>query len=98
MSAAGFHLSHSLEVWISAGLTLMVYSFLYRDNPLYKIAEHLLVGVSAAYFMALGFWTTLWPNAVIKLWPAAARVTNPEAEIVAPDLLVLAFAIGTTAG
>lgn len=69
----------SLEVWISAVLTLMVFSFLYRDNPFYKIAEHILVGVSAAYFMVIGFWTTLWPNAVVKLMPGAARLTNPEA-------------------
>ncbi|MFH1844176.1 MAG: hypothetical protein ABIF77_13295 [bacterium] len=85
----GFHLSESLEVWIAAVLTLMVFSFLYRDNPFYKFAEHLLVGVSAAYFMVLGFWATLWPNAVVKLIPAAARVTNPEAEVGEPDLLVL---------
>jgi hypothetical protein len=68
-----------IEVWISALLTLMVLSFLYRDNPLYKIAEHLLVGVSAAYLMVLGFWTTFWPNVVLKLAPGAVVLTNPEA-------------------
>jgi hypothetical protein len=69
----------SLEVWIGALLTLMVFSFLWRDNPLYKFAEHLFVGVSAAYWMAVGFWTTLWPNGVVKLWPEAVRVTQPDA-------------------
>jgi len=30
-------------------LTLFVFSYVFKDNPLYKIAVHLLVGVSAAY-------------------------------------------------
>jgi hypothetical protein len=30
-------------------LTLFVYSYLLRDNPLYRLAVHILVGVSAAY-------------------------------------------------
>ncbi|MFO7653118.1 MAG: hypothetical protein R6X25_04775 [Candidatus Krumholzibacteriia bacterium] len=75
-----------LEVWVAALLTLMVFSFLWRDNPLYKLAEHIFVGVSAAYWMVVGFWTTLWPNAVVELFPEAARVTHPDAEVGARDL------------
>jgi len=30
-------------------LTLFIYSYLWRDNPLYRLAVHLLVGVSAGY-------------------------------------------------
>jgi len=40
-----------LGVWIGAFLTLAVFSFLYKDNPVYKWAEHLFVGVSAALFI-----------------------------------------------
>jgi hypothetical protein len=82
-------MSTSLEVWVGAALTLMVFSFLWRDNPFYKIAEHLFVGVSAAYLMAMGFWSTLWPSAVVKLVPAAARVTDPDATIGEPEPLVI---------
>ena len=39
-----------IGTWIAATLTIAIFSFLYRDNPLYKLAEHLYVGVSA------GFW------------------------------------------
>ncbi len=42
-------------VTFSAFLTLAVMSFLYKDNPFYKFAEHLFVGVSAAFWMCLGF-------------------------------------------
>ncbi len=83
------HPSSDVAVWISAALTLMVFSFLWRDNPLYKIAEHIFVGVSAAYWMVIGFWTTLWPQVVVKLAPEAARVTHPEAVPAARDLTAL---------
>ncbi len=40
---------------LAAGLTLTMYSFLYRDNPLFKIAENLYVGVALGY-MAMFVW------------------------------------------
>jgi hypothetical protein len=44
-------------IWIAAFLTLAIYSFLYKDNPFYKLAEHLYVGVSAGY-MVIYVWST----------------------------------------
>lgn len=35
--------------WIATGLTLFIMTFLYQDNPLFKAAEHLYVGVSVGY-------------------------------------------------
>ena len=49
-------------VWLAALLTLCVFSFLYKDNPLYKFAEHLFVGVSAGYYIVLNFWSVVVPN------------------------------------
>ena len=34
-----------LGAWLSIGLTLCIFSFLYADNPVYKLAEHLYLGV-----------------------------------------------------
>jgi hypothetical protein len=68
---------HHLEVWIGSLLTLMIMSFLYRDNPFYKFAEHLFVGVSAAYWMVIGVWTTLLPNMIFKIHPPVARSILP---------------------
>jgi hypothetical protein len=34
---------------MATGLTLFIFSFLYKDNPLFKLAEHLYVGVSVGY-------------------------------------------------
>jgi hypothetical protein len=56
------HPTHDTGIWVGAILTLFVFSFLYKDNPLYKFAEHLFVGVSAGYFIVLRFWTAIVPN------------------------------------
>ncbi|TWT60404.1 hypothetical protein [Rubinisphaera italica] len=56
-------------LWIAAVFTLCIFSFMYRDNPFYKVAESTVVGVSAAYYMVVGLWTTLVPNLFAKLMP-----------------------------
>ena len=35
--------------WVATGLTLLIFSFLYKDNPLFKLAEHLYIGISVGY-------------------------------------------------
>ena len=60
----------TIGVWVAAFLTLSIMSFLYRDNPFYKIAESMVVGVTAAFWMVGGLWTTLVPNLFGKLAPA----------------------------
>lgn len=45
---------------IVAGLlTLAILSFLYRDNPIYKMAESLLIGVSIGYTLVIVWSSTL---------------------------------------
>jgi hypothetical protein len=59
---------------------------LYADNPFYKVAESVLVGVSAAYWMVIGFWDVLVPNLIGRLWPSLVQnwampgLAGPEAE------------------
>ncbi len=64
-------ISRSIGIWVGALCTLFVLSFAYKDNPLYKIAESSFVGISAAYWMVVGFWTTITPNLFGKLFPAS---------------------------
>lgn len=74
-----FSLSRTLGLWFAAICTLFVFSFLYRDNPFYKFTEALVVGVSAAYGMVVGFWTMVMPNLIGKLFPGfVARHIIPE--------------------
>ena len=58
-----------IGAWISVLLTLAIFSYLYRDNPFYKAAEHIFVGVSAGYWAATFFWTQVHPNLFGRLWP-----------------------------
>jgi hypothetical protein len=52
----------SIGIWIAALLTLGIYSFLYKDNPIYKVAEHIFVGVSAGYWAVMLWSNFAWPN------------------------------------
>ncbi len=56
-----------IGAWIAIGLTLGLYSFLYKDNPIYKFCEHVYVGVGTGYmviYMALQF---VWPKLLYPL-------------------------------
>jgi hypothetical protein len=54
--------SHDPWVWIAAILTLAIFSFLYKENPFYRFAEHLFVGMSAGYALARTWNNGLVPN------------------------------------
>jgi len=44
-----------ISFFAAAFLTLAIFSFLYKDNPVYKFAEHLFVGVAAGYYFVVAF-------------------------------------------
>lgn len=73
-------LPRTVGVWIAGFFTLCILSFLYGDNVLYKLAESVVVGASAAYAMVVGFWTGIIQNLFGKLTPDLIR------ESVAPGL------------
>ncbi|GAB4291711.1 MAG: hypothetical protein Kow0090_05290 [Myxococcota bacterium] len=52
---------------LSIFLIICVLSFLYQDNPFYKFAEHLYLGVSAGYFLIMTLSSTIMPNFVEPL-------------------------------
>lgn len=52
----------TIGIWVAALLTLAIYSFLYKDNPVYKIAENIFVGVSAGYWAVVLWFNYAWPN------------------------------------
>jgi hypothetical protein len=54
--------------------TLMVFSFLYRDNPFYKFAEHVFVGTSTGYGIVLVYFQVLKPNLIERLFPSVDKV------------------------
>lgn len=60
-------------IWFSAFLTLSIFSFLYRDNSFYKLAESIFIGVSAAYWMVVQFWSVIVPNLLGNLSPGLVK-------------------------
>lgn len=65
--------SERLGIWIAAILTLAIYSFLYKDNPVYRFAESLLIGLSVGFLLVTTFETTIIPKA---LEPVADNLTG----------------------
>jgi len=53
--------------WLGIFLTFCILSFLYKDNPFYKFAEHLFIGVSIGYIIVEQYFSTLHPFLVEKL-------------------------------
>ena len=78
-------MSTNLGIWVSVIFTLAIYSFLYKDNPIYKIAEHILVGVSVGYYAALYWHTTIVPTLAIPL------VKQGHLFLIVPGVLGLAM-------
>ena len=60
---------HVFGTIIAALCTIAIFSFLYKDNPFYKGAEHLMIGLSVGYSLGqlfhMGFKPYLW-NPVLK--------------------------------
>jgi hypothetical protein len=70
----------AVETWIAAFLTLCIFSFLYRDNPFYRFAEHLFVGVAAGYLLAVQYQDVILPN----VWmPLASGLHTPQSIVLA---------------
>ena len=53
-------LSHNIWVWVAVFFTLSVYTFLWKDNPLFKLAESVTVGVG------MGFAIVQWWDLSLK--------------------------------
>ena len=67
---------------VAAAATLAIFSFLYKDNPFYKFAEHLFVGIAAGYIVVMEFYNVFRPN----LWDPLMAGTD--------YLLIIPFALG----
>ena len=64
-----------IGTWVAALLTLCIFSFLYRDNPFYRFAEHLFVGISVGYGIVL----TIHQGFIPFAWkPIAQAVTEQQ--------------------
>jgi hypothetical protein len=73
-------------------LTIMVLSYLIGDNPLFRMASHLFIGVAAGYAGALAARAVLWPGLVQPILQAGlGGLIQPSAvlTLIVPALLAL---------
>jgi len=56
-----------LGYWIGIFLTFCILSFLYKDNPFYKFAEHLFIGISIGYVVVRQYYDVLRPKLMIPI-------------------------------
>ncbi|MEZ4399891.1 MAG: hypothetical protein R3B06_07720 [Kofleriaceae bacterium] len=78
--------------WIGIFLTFACLSFLYKDNPFYKLAEHLFIGVSVGYLIVLQYTDTVDPKVIEPVFAGKLHGGWLGLRIVALLLVVLMFA------
>jgi len=101
-----------LELTVAGFLTLAIFSFLYKDNPFYRLAEHMFAGLTAGYYIGL-----VWQSVIVQqLWNPISTNFSANWSLVFPGILgilmftrlfdrfsylsrvSLAFVMGNTAG
>ena len=78
-------MANIIGIWVAALLTLAIFSFLYGDNPFYRAAEHLYIGVSAAFWFIYIWSFAVYPNLIQGI---------AKQGIVGKDILILPTILG----
>ena len=53
--------------WMAAGLTVFLFSFLYKDNPFFKVAEHLYLGAGLGWWFQVSLYSIYKPKVWVPL-------------------------------
>ena len=83
----------TFSIFLGAIITLCCFSFLWKDNPAYRVAESLFVGVSAGYYLSVVYFhQVLKPLLLAKLFPSlfvsgAAANASPDYWLIIPGIL-----------
>jgi hypothetical protein len=78
--------------FIASVLTIMVLSYLIGDNPLFKLAMHLLIGVAAGYVGAVAVHNVLIPGLIEPILDAGlVGLADPQliVAVIVPLVLVI---------
>lgn len=66
----------TVGIWLAAFLTIFILSYAYRDNPLFKLAEHIYIGAAAGHAVVMGIasaqsssWVPLTRGQIIYIVP-----------------------------
>ena len=72
---------------ISFLFTLLIFSYVLGDNPLFRIAVYIFVGVSSGYIAAVALWQVIMPRLVYPLMSAITSGTMLELGLMLVPLL-----------
>jgi len=82
-----------VAVWVGAFLTLGIVSFLYKDNPWYKLSEAIFVGISAGYWFVILFWDNLYGKFWNGVFPPAQFNEAGQNITARPDYMLIIGAV-----
>lgn len=87
----------TLGIWLAGFLTLALFSFLYKDNPFYRLAEHIFAGLSAGYYVGLIYRSVFLQQLVDPIsqhWVSVSTGDNPGFHLMKIGFLLFAGALG----
>lgn len=87
----------TLGLWLAGFLTLSLFSFLYKDNPFYRLAEHIFAGLSAGYYVGLIYRSVILQQLVDPIsqhWVSVGAGDQPGFHLLKIGFLLFAGALG----
>jgi hypothetical protein len=54
--------NESVTIWIGAIVTIIVLSYVFKDNPAYRVIQHAALGVAVAFTLVITWQNVLYPN------------------------------------
>lgn len=70
----------TLGIWLAGLSTLALFSFLYKDNPFYRMAEHIFAGLSAGYYFGLIYHSVILQQLIDPIGQHWQALGDPGAE------------------
>lgn len=86
-----------LGLWLAGFFTLALFSFLYKDNPFYGLAEHVFAGLSAGYEVGLIYRSVILQQLIDPIsqhWVSMGTGDHPGFHLLKLCFLIFAGLLG----
>lgn len=90
-------MTDTLGLWVAGFFCLSLFSFLYKDNPFYRFAEHVFAGLSAGYYIGLIYQSVILQQLVDPIarhWQLAMAGGNTGFHLMKVGFLLIAGLMG----
>jgi hypothetical protein len=86
-------ISDQIGILVGFLLTLSIFSYLLRDNTLFRLAIHIFIGVTAAYVAVVIWYNVIWPQLLLPLGSGEPGSVLPALILLILSLLLLSKVI-----